>query len=74
VKLARLRLNDAKPSKAYYTVIEELLQGPLPEREKEDERLVTEAGVLVNAAAETTTWSKFPAALIPVFGASNLLI
>jgi hypothetical protein len=49
--------------KSYYTVIDELLQGPLPEEEKGEERVFQEAVVLVNAAAETTTWSGFPAAL-----------
>jgi hypothetical protein len=39
-------------------VIDELLQGPLPDEEKRDERLFLEAVVLVNAATETTSWSK----------------
>jgi len=59
IKVARHQLNDEKSSKSYYTVIDELLRGPLPEEEKRDDRLFPEAVVLVNAAAETTTWSTF---------------
>jgi hypothetical protein len=57
--VTRLHINDEKSSKSYYTVIDELLRGPLPEEEKGTERLFPEAVVLVNAAAETTTWSTF---------------
>ena len=59
VVIARSNLHEAK-SKKYYTVIDELLQGPLPDEEKSEERLFQEGVVLVNAAAETTTWSGFP--------------
>jgi hypothetical protein len=59
IGVARLRLSDKTASKSYYTVIDELLQGPLPEEEKRDERIHPESVVLVNAAAETTTWSTF---------------
>jgi cytochrome P450 len=38
-------------------VIDELLQSNLPEEEKNDERLLLEATVLVNAATETTAWN-----------------
>jgi cytochrome P450 len=54
---ARTRLNDEKPSKKYYNVVDELLQSNLPEAEKKDERLLLEASVLVNAGTETTSWS-----------------
>jgi hypothetical protein len=50
-------LDEEKPSKEYYTVIDELLRGDLPKEEKKDERLFLEAMVLVNAATETTSWS-----------------
>jgi hypothetical protein len=55
---AKARLDDKRPSKGYYTIIDELLRGELPVEEKQDERLFLEALVLVSAATETTSWSK----------------
>jgi hypothetical protein len=52
VKDARARIKAERPSWGYYTVVDELLQSPLPEEEKRDERLFLEAAVLVNAATE----------------------
>ena len=55
---ARASLNEAKPRKEYYSVINELLQSALPEEEKRDERLFLEATVIINAGTETTAWSR----------------
>lgn len=54
---ARSRLHEEKPTKAYFNVIDELLQSNLPEEEKSDDRMLLEATVLINAATETTAWN-----------------
>lgn len=49
---------------AHPTIFHELLQGDLPEEEKELDRLWAEGQLVVGAGTETTAWGKLP---IPIY-------